>query len=138
MIRKLMHTDNSTATTIIRIALGVVFLAHGAQKVFGWFDGPGFAGAIQYFSSLHVPVFFALLAIAAEFFGSLGLISGFLTRVAAFGIAANMIVAIPDSHSLRFLHELAWEATGRENRIPSLGSCHGRLSDDPRCRSTFP
>ncbi len=40
------------------------------RKIFGWFDGPGFTGAIQYFSSLHVPMFFALLAIAAEFFGS--------------------------------------------------------------------
>ncbi len=99
MIRKLMRTDNNFGTTVLRVVLGVVFFAHGAQKVFGWFDGPGFSGAIQYFGSLHVPVFFALLAIAAEFFGSLGLISGLFTRVAAFGIAANMAVAIAIIHA---------------------------------------
>ena len=98
MFRKLMRTDDNTATTIIRVTLGVVFFAHGAQKVFGWFGGPGFSGAIQYFSSLHVPEFFALLAIAAEFLGSLGLISGLLTRVAAFGIAVDMIVAVALIH----------------------------------------
>ena len=98
MLRKLIRTDNSIAATIIRVMLGVVFFAHGAQKVFGWFGGPGFSGAIEYFAGLHVPLFFALLAIAAEFFGSLGLIIGLLTRVAALGIAANMIVAVAMIH----------------------------------------
>lgn len=78
--------------------LGVVFFAHGSQKVFGWFGGPGFAGAIDYFTGMHIPVIFALLAIAAELFGSLGLIAGFLTRVAAFGVAVNMIVAVAIIH----------------------------------------
>lgn len=98
MFRKLTRTDNNIAATIIRVMLGVVFFAHGAQKMFGWFGGPGFSGAISYFAGLHIPAALALLAIAAEFFGSLGLIFGFLTRVAALGITVNMIVAIATIH----------------------------------------
>ncbi|MBV9768009.1 MAG: DoxX family protein [Bryobacterales bacterium] len=98
MFQKLRSTDNSIATTIVRVTLGVVFFAHGAQKVLGWFGGPGFTGAIAYFTGMHIPVVFALLAIAAEFFGGLGLIFGFLSRVAAFGIAANMLVSIALVH----------------------------------------
>ena len=98
MIRKLMSTDNSTATAILRIVLGIVFFAHGSQKVFGWFDGFGFNGALAYFASLHVPTVFALVAIAAEFLGSLGLIFGLFTRLAALGIAGIMIVAVALVH----------------------------------------
>jgi putative oxidoreductase len=47
---------------------------------------------------LHIPAPLAFLAIAAEFFGGLGLILGFFTRVAAFGIAANMVVAVAMVH----------------------------------------
>jgi len=50
-------------------------------------------------SQMHIPAVFAFLAIAAEFLGSLGLITGFLTRIAAFGIAANMVVAIALVHA---------------------------------------
>ena len=98
MFRKLTQTDNSVATTVLRVTLGVVFFAHGAQKMLGWFGGPGFSGAISYFVLMDIPVVFALLAIFAEFFGSLGLIFGFLTRVAALGIAGNMIVAVAMIH----------------------------------------
>src|SRR5947209_18123623 len=95
MLRKLTKTDNSTGTTIIRVLLGLVFFAHGAQKMLGWFGGYGFSGTMGFFTgALHVPAVFAFLAIAAEFFGGLGLIFGVLTRVAAFGIAVNMLVAI--------------------------------------------
>src|SRR6202165_570362 len=95
MIRKLIATDNSSATTILRLALGVIFFAHGAQKMLGWFDGYGFTGTMGFFTgAMHIPAPLAFLAIAAEFFGGLGLILGFLTRIAAFGIAVNMLVAI--------------------------------------------
>jgi putative oxidoreductase len=98
VFRKVMRTDNNIASTIIRVTLGVVFFAHGAQKVFGWFGGPGPAGAIRYFAGMRIPKVFAYLAIGAEFCGSLGLIFGLLTRVASLGIAANMIVAIAKVH----------------------------------------
>ena len=100
MARRLFATDDSSATTILRLVLGVVFFAHGAQKMLGWFGGPGFSGSMGLFTGyLHIPAPFAFLAIAAEFFGGLGLILGFLTRIAAFGIAINMIVAIATVHS---------------------------------------
>ena len=99
MIRKLIATDNDVATTMVRLVLGVVFFAHGAQKMLGWFGGYGFSGTMGFFTGMmHVPAPFAFLAIAAEFFGGLGLIVGLLTRVAAFGIFCNMVVAIAMVH----------------------------------------
>ena len=99
MIRKLYATDNSTATTLLRVVLGIVFFAHGAQKMLGWFGGFGFSGTMELFTRmLHIPAPLAFLAIVAEFFGGIGLILGFLTRIAAFGIAVNMAVAILKVH----------------------------------------
>ena len=99
MFRKLITTDDNPATVILRLVLGVVFFAHGAQKLLGWFGGPGFSGTMGMFTGyLHIPAPLAFLAIAAEFFGGLGLILGFLTRVAAFGITVNMLVAIATVH----------------------------------------
>src|SRR5258707_1893631 len=99
MLRSLRVTDDSKVTTILRLVLGVVFFAHGAQKLLGWFGGPGFSGSMGMFTGyLHIPAPLAFLAIAAEFFGGLGLILGFLTRIAAFGIAVNMLVAIATVH----------------------------------------
>src|SRR5438309_8103901 len=100
MIRKLYATDDNTATVILRLVLGVVFFAHGAQKMLGWFGGWGFSATVGFFTGMmHIPAPLAFLAIAAEFFGGMGLILGFLTRIAAFGIAANMLVAIGMVHS---------------------------------------
>src|SRR5205807_10528667 len=99
MIRKLIATDNETATTVLRLVLGVVFFAHGAQKMLGWFGGYGFTGTMGFFTrAMHIPAVFAFLAIVAEFFGGLGLILGFLARIAAFGILCNMVVAIAMVH----------------------------------------
>src|SRR5712672_3818702 len=99
MFRRLYATDDSGATSILRLVLGVVFFAHGAQKLLGWFGGPGFSGTMGFFTGpMHIPAPLAFLAIAAEFFGGLGLILGFLTRIAAFGIAVNMLVAIATVH----------------------------------------
>src|SRR5712691_9607751 len=99
MFRKLTATDNDSATTILRLVLGVIFFAHGAQKMLGWFGGYGFTGTMGFFTGvMHIPAVFAFLAIAAEFFGGLGLILGLLTRVAAFGISCNMIVAVAMVH----------------------------------------
>ena len=100
MIRKIFVTNNDVATTILRVMLGIIFFAHGAQKMLGWFGGPGFSGTMGMFTGyMHIPASFAFLAIAAEFFGGLGLILGFLTRIAAFGIAANLVVAVVMVHS---------------------------------------
>jgi putative oxidoreductase len=99
MLRKLIATDNDSATAILRFVLGVIFFAHGAQKMLGWFGGYGFSGTMGFFTAvMHIPALFAFLAIAAEFFGGLGLIFGFLTRIAALGIFSNMVVAVAMVH----------------------------------------
>ena len=93
-LRKILETDPDTGALVARLVLGLVMFPHGAQKVLGWWGGHGFSGTMQFFTeSLGIPAPFALLAIAAEFLGSLGLIVGFGTRVAALGIGSTMIVA---------------------------------------------
>ena len=99
MFRKLISTSDDYALAIARLVLGVVFFAHGAQKMLGWFGGYGFPGTMNFFTQMmHIPAPLAFLAICAEFFGGLGLIVGFLSRIAAFGIAMNMLVAIFTVH----------------------------------------
>jgi putative oxidoreductase len=72
-----------------------MILPHGLQKTFGLFGGAGFSKMMAGFTQgAHIPVVFAFLAIMAEFLGGLGLILGFLTRIAAFGVMCNMVVAI--------------------------------------------
>jgi putative oxidoreductase len=94
-MKKIFQTANSWSTLIIRVMLGIVMFPHGAQKLFGLFGGYGFSASMSTFTDkMHIPAFFAFLAIMAEGLGSMGLIIGFLTRVAAFGILCNMIVAI--------------------------------------------
>jgi putative oxidoreductase len=94
----LLETDSGVAGLVLRITLAVVMFPHGAQKALGWFGGHGFKGTMKYFTSSGIPTVFALLAIAAEFLGPLGLAVGLLTRVAAFGIACVMLVAIVTVH----------------------------------------
>src|SRR3984893_15686161 len=111
MIRKFVATDNDAAVTVLRLVLGIVFFAHGAQKMLGWFGGYGFTGTMGFFTRmLHIPAVFAFLAIAAEFFGGLGLIFGLLTRVASFGVFCNMIVAVAMVHAL-FGFWMNWTGT---------------------------
>jgi putative oxidoreductase len=99
MLQKLFQTDNDYTLAVLRIVLGTVFFAHGAQKALGWFGGPGFNGTINFFQQMGIPALLAVLAIAAEFLGGLGLLVGFLARVAALGIITNMVVAILTVHS---------------------------------------
>src|SRR6267142_2883494 len=108
MFRKLIDTDDNSATAILRLVTGIVFFAHGAQKMLGWFGGYGFTGTMGFFTgAMHIPAVFAFLAIAAEFFGGLGLITGLLTRIASFGIFCNMIVAVTMVHG-RFGFFMNW------------------------------
>src|SRR3989442_14210798 len=99
MIRKLYATDDNTATVILRLVLGLVFFAHGAQKMLGWFGGWGFSATMGFFTGMmHIPAPLAFLAIVAEFLGGLGLILRLLTRISAFGITVTMLVAIMAVH----------------------------------------
>ena len=94
MLKRLMRTSNDVSLTILRLVLGVVFLAHGSQKMLGWFGGFGFHATMGSFEKMGMPGAVALLIICTEFFGGLGLVVGLLTRIAALGIGGEMIGAI--------------------------------------------
>lgn len=99
-LQLLCKTNNSLAPLLARLTLGIVMFPHGAQKALGWFGGYGFSGTMNFFTqSMHIPAPLAFLAITAEFAGSIGLIVGCLSRIAAFGIATNMVVAILTVHA---------------------------------------
>jgi putative oxidoreductase len=89
----LLHTRDDRTLTLIRVVAGGVMLPHGMPKMFGWFGGAGFTGTIHNFGQLGFAAPLVFLVIMAEFFGSIGLILGFLSRIAAFGIAVDMTVA---------------------------------------------
>jgi putative oxidoreductase len=95
----LFQTNADWAGLVARLVLGLVILPHGAQKLLGWFGGYGFKATMGYFTqNLRIPYPFALLAIAAEFFGGLALIAGLFGRVAALGVGVVMIVAALKVH----------------------------------------
>src|SRR5215470_19805369 len=95
----LLSTSAAWSLLIVRVFLGVIFFAHGAQKVFGWFGGPGLKGTIGYFqSALHVPPALAVLAALTECFGGLAVFLGLLTRFAALGLFVVMLVAVAKVH----------------------------------------
>ncbi len=93
LTRTLLATENTSLLTILRVALGVVILPHGLQKTIGWFGGHGFTGTMNGFTSMGIPAILAFLVILAESAGAVALITGFTTRIAAFGIGATMAVA---------------------------------------------
>ena len=100
-LQLLCKTNPSYAPLLARLTLGLVMFPHGAQKALGWFGGYSFSGTMNFFTQqMHIPAPLAFLAIAAEFAGSIGLILGCLSRVAAFGIATNMVVAILTVHAM--------------------------------------
>jgi len=94
MFRKWLATPNDWTLTILRLAAGIMIFPHGLQKTFGWFGGVGFSAQMAGFERGHIPAVFAFLAIMAEFLGGLGLMLGALTRIAAFGLAVDMLVAV--------------------------------------------
>ena len=99
MWQKLLGTRNSLSLAIVRLVLGLVMFPHGAQKMLGWFGGYGFSGTMGAFThQMGIPAPLAFLAICAEFFGGLGLIVGFLSRIAAFGVLVTMAVAVLTAH----------------------------------------
>jgi putative oxidoreductase len=97
MFARIIRTYDDGVALLLRLILGVVFFPHGAQKVLGWFGGYGFNATLQGMSKM-MPSALVVLVMIAEFFGSLGLILGFLTRIAAFGIACVMVGAILTVH----------------------------------------
>ncbi len=99
MARGGFELTDAIAPLMIRIPLGLIFLAHGSQKLLGIFGGNGLTATFALFEQkLGILPIFTLLAIIAEFGGGLGVLTGFLTRVSAAGIASVMAVAIYKVH----------------------------------------
>lgn len=99
MYSRIFDTPHSRTLLAQRLVLGLVMFPHGAQKLLGWFGGYGFAATLSYFTdTLHIPAPIASLVIVIESFGSLALVLGLGTRLAALGTAAVMIGAVLMSH----------------------------------------
>jgi putative oxidoreductase len=98
MFHRLLHTPDDHTLTLIRLGLGAVFFAHGAQKMLGWFGGSGYPATVNFFIHMGFPEVLAVLAIFAEFFGGIGLIFGLFSRIAAFALAVEMCVAVLRVH----------------------------------------
>lgn len=137
-INKILATNDSFSALALRLPLGIIFAAHGAQKLFGWFGGYGLAGTGQWMESIGLGpgVLMAALSGSAEFFGGLALIIGLLVRPAALVLAATMVVAIFTVH---FSNGLFMSNNGYEfglallaGSVSLLISGAGRLSLDRR------
>ena len=100
IIKKLLHTNLSTSTLPLRLVAGIIFSAHGAQKLFAWFGGYGLEGTGQWMDSIGLGpgYLMALLVGSTEFFGGILLILGLLTRPTSAILAITMMVAIVKVH----------------------------------------
>jgi putative oxidoreductase len=108
MIETLSGTHADWVVGIARIVLGVIFFAHGAQSMLGWYGGPGLARSMRTFTEqLHLPSTLAFLVLAGELFGGIGLIVGLFSRIAALVIMLTMVGAIVTVH-FRFGLFLNW------------------------------
>ncbi len=83
---------------LLRLVLGAVMWAHGAQKLLGLFGGHGPQGFVRFVGALGMPPALGWLVIAIEFFGGIAVVLGVLSRLAALGFAAEMVVAIAKVH----------------------------------------
>lgn len=98
-MKKIFQTNESNASTIIRIVLGVILFPHGAQKMLGWFGGYGFSGTMSFLTdTAGLPWIMAFFVIAIEFFGAIALLFGFATRIFAVGIISLFTGIIVTSH----------------------------------------
>jgi len=93
-----LGTFPSWSLLVVRLGLGVIFFAHGSQKVLGWFGGHGLGGTVKMFRGMGVPPAATVLVAFIEFLGGLGMIVGLLARPAAVGIIVVMLVAIAKVH----------------------------------------
>lgn len=100
LFAKLTTSYAGYSALALRLPVGIIFMAHGAQKLFGWFGGYGLEGTGGWMESIGLAPGFimALLAGSAEFFGGLFIFLGLLTRPAAIALSFTMVVAIFSVH----------------------------------------
>ena len=94
-----LATPADPAPALARIALGAMILPHGLQKTVGWFGGPGFEGALAFFTeTMGLPWIVGLFVVGAELLGGIGLILGLAGRLSALGVGAVMVGAAVTTH----------------------------------------
>lgn len=134
--RRLTATSAGWGPLVLRVPVGIIFAAHGAQKLFGWFEGRGLRATAEGFSSMGLnPGFLmAILAGSAEFFGGIALVIGFLVRPAGAALSIAMLVAV---FAVHFEYGLFLSNNGYEYALALLAasaslmlSGAGRLSLD--------
>ncbi len=110
---RLVRSEAGWSALVLRVPVGIILMAHGAQKLFGWFGGHGLEGTGQWMASIGLQPGFlmALLAGSAEFFGGLALLLGLLVRPAAAVVAFAMAIAVFVAHGGNglFLSNNGWE-----------------------------
>ena len=119
-IHSVMTTRAGWGITVLRIIVGIIFMAHGSQKLFGWFGGGGLAGTAQFMESLGLTpgTLMAALSGGAEFFGGLALVIGLLARPAAVALIGLLVVAI---FSVHIHNGLFMQNNGYEFALALLG-----------------
>ncbi|MEK8022263.1 MAG: DoxX family protein [Candidatus Hydrogenedentota bacterium] len=129
-MKRFFQTDTEWFGLITRVFLGAVFLPHGLQKTLGAFGGYGFSGTMEFMTGMGMPWIVALLVVAGESLGALGLITGFLTRLSAFGIVAIMSGAIVMVHA-KFGFFMNWfgnqQGEGVEYHLLAMGMAFALL-----------
>ncbi|ABI70069.1 DoxX family protein [Shewanella sp. 11B5] len=100
LVKRITNSTAGFSTLALRLPVGIIFMAHGGQKLFGWFGGYGLEGTGQWMASIGIEpgVLMAFLAGSAELVGGLFILLGLLTRPAAVLLAFTMIIAIASVH----------------------------------------
>ncbi|AYZ11560.1 DoxX family protein [Chryseobacterium arthrosphaerae] len=121
--------DDTWSPLILRLTLGIVLFPHAAQKLFGWFEGPGLKGEMDYMTT-HVGLspIVAATAIAIESLGTLFLLLGAwtkITAIAVFSLFVGMIVTDHASHGsfMNWFGKMPAGAEGFEYHLLVLGIC---------------
>src|SRR5262245_7497086 len=116
----MMSKSVSFGLLLLRLALGTIFIAHGSQKVLGWFGGSGLAATAASMGQMGIPAFMAYLAAFAEFLGGLGVFVGLLTRLASLGIFVDMVVAV---YLVHWKNGFFMQNKGFEYNLALIGMC---------------
>lgn len=127
MKNKIFNTDRDWTGFVIRLTLGLIMFPHGAQKMFGWFGGPGFSKELEHLTEhMHLPWIISVMVILTEFLGSVSLIIGLASRLwaVAFGILFVNIIFIAHLENGFFMN---WFGTqkgeGYEYHLLVIGLC---------------
>ena len=129
MFQQIFSTDSNWPGLILRLTLGLVIFPHAAQKLFGWFNGPGLSGEMQYLTqTTGLSTFTAVMVILVECGGALLLLSGLATRIAAVGMMGLFIGMIIVVHykSGFFMNWFAQAPAGQEGfeyHLLVIGMC---------------